>query len=37
MAYEKKFGPSTDLKTMHDAFLSFGSPAPRYLMDALGL
>ena len=36
-AYEKKFGPSTGLKTMHDALLSFGSPAPRYLMDALGL
>lgn len=36
-AYEKKFGPSTSLKTMHDALLSFGSPAPRYLMDALGL
>ena len=36
-AYEKKFGPSTGLKTMHDALLSFGSPAPRYVKDALGL
>ena len=36
-AYAKKFGSSTALKTMHDALLSFGSPAPRYVKDALGL
>jgi uncharacterized protein (DUF885 family) len=36
-AYEKKFGLSTGLRTMHDALLSFGSPAPRYVKDALGL
>jgi uncharacterized protein (DUF885 family) len=36
-AYEKKFGVSPGLKTMHDALLSFGSPAPRYVKDALGL
>ena len=35
--YERKFGRSGDLKTMHDALLSFGSPAPRYLKDAMGL
>ena len=36
-AYEKKFGVSPALKTMHDALLSLGSPAPRYVKDALGL
>lgn len=36
-AYEKKFGRSSDLKAMHDMLLSFGSPAPRYVRDALGL
>jgi len=36
-AYEKKFGRSNELKTMHDRLLSFGSPAPRYVKDALGL
>jgi uncharacterized protein (DUF885 family) len=37
IAYEKKFGPPTELKTMHDRILSFGSPAPRYVKEALGL
>ena len=36
-AYEKKFGPQTELKAMHDRILSFGSPAPRYVKEALGL
>jgi len=36
-AYEKKFGATAGMKTMHDAILSFGSPAPRYVKDALGL
>jgi len=36
-AYEKKFGSTSGLKTMHDALLSFGSPAPRYVKDAMGL
>jgi len=35
--YEKKFGPQTDMKTMHDRIISFGSPAPRYVREALGL
>ena len=37
IAFEKKFGPQTELKTMHDRILSFGSPAPRYVKEALGL
>ncbi len=36
-AHGKKFGSSAGLKTMHDALLSFGSPAPRYVKEALGL
>ena len=36
-SYEVKHGASVDLKTMHDAILSFGSPAPRYIREALGL
>ncbi len=36
-AYEAKHGSSGDLKTMHDAILSFGSPAPKYVKQALGL
>ncbi len=36
-AYEAKHGASTDLKTMHDALLSFGSPAPKYVKKALGI
>ena len=36
-AYEAKHGPAVDMKTMHDAILSFGSPAPRYVREALGL
>ncbi len=35
-AYEAKHG-GVDMKTMHDAILSFGSPAPRYIREALGL
>jgi uncharacterized protein (DUF885 family) len=29
--------PMADMKTMHDAMLSLGSPAPKYVMEALGL
>jgi uncharacterized protein (DUF885 family) len=36
-AYEAKHGATVDLKTMHDAILSFGSPAPKYVREALGL
>ena len=35
-AYETKHG-SSDIKTMHDAIISVGSPAPRYVKEALGL
>jgi uncharacterized protein (DUF885 family) len=35
-AYEAKHGTS-DMKAMHDAILSVGSPAPRYVKEALGL
>ena len=36
-AYEAKHGASADLKAMHDAMLSFGSPAAKYVKRALGL
>jgi uncharacterized protein (DUF885 family) len=36
-AYEAKHGSTVDMKTMHDAILSLGSPAPRYVKEALGL
>ena len=36
-AYEAKHGGAVDMKTMHDAMLSFGSPAPKYVLEALGL
>jgi uncharacterized protein (DUF885 family) len=36
-AYIAKHGGNVDMKTMHDAILSFGSPAPRYVKEALGL
>ncbi len=36
-AYEAKFGPSVDMKKMHDALLSFGSPAAKYVKRALGM
>jgi uncharacterized protein (DUF885 family) len=35
-AYEAKH-PTADMKTMHDAILSLGSPAPKYVKEALGL
>ena len=35
-AYKSKH-PSTDLKSMHDAILSVGSPAPKYVKESLGL
>ena len=34
--YEAKHG-TNDMKGMHDAILSVGSPAPRYVREALGL
>ena len=36
-AYVAKHGSATDLKAMHDAILSLGSPAPKYVKEALGL
>jgi uncharacterized protein (DUF885 family) len=36
-AYEAKHGTSGNMRTMHDAMLSFGSPAPKYVKKALGL
>ena len=35
-AYEAKH-PHVDMKTMHDELLSIGSPAPKYVKEALGL
>ncbi|HXX64531.1 MAG TPA: DUF885 domain-containing protein, partial [Bacteroidota bacterium] len=36
-AYQAKFGAQDTLRTMHDAILSLGSPAPRYVREGLGL
>jgi uncharacterized protein (DUF885 family) len=36
-AYEAKHTGSVDLKVMHDAMLSFGSPAPKYVKEMMGL
>ena len=36
-AYVAKHGSAADLKAMHDAILSLGSPAPKYVKEALGL
>lgn len=35
--YEAKHGAGADMKTMHDTILSLGSPAPKYVREALGL
>jgi len=35
-AYESKYGGG-NLKKMHDAMISFGTPAPKYVKQALGL
>jgi uncharacterized protein (DUF885 family) len=36
-AYETKHGPIGDLKAFHDRLLSYGSPAPKYLRQLMGL
>lgn len=36
-AYESKNGPIPDLKAFHDKMLSFGSPAPKYVKQLMGL
>lgn len=35
--YETTFGHQTSLKTFHDKVLSFGSPAPKYVKQLMGL
>jgi uncharacterized protein (DUF885 family) len=36
-AYEAKHGVQTQQREMHDRMLSFGSPAPKYVKESLGL
>lgn len=36
-AYQRKFGAITDWRGFHDLVLSFGSPAPKYVRQAMGL
>lgn len=36
-AYEAKMGDTLDYKLMHDTMLSFGSPAPKYVRELMGL
>jgi uncharacterized protein (DUF885 family) len=36
-AYEESKGGNVDLKTMHDAMIAHGSPAPKYVRIAMGL
>jgi uncharacterized protein (DUF885 family) len=35
--YQKKFGAIKDSKAFHDRMLSFGSPAPRYVRELMGV
>lgn len=35
--YEAKMGGDVDIKQMHDKMLSFGSPAPKYVKQLMGL
>ncbi|NUQ82123.1 MAG: DUF885 family protein, partial [Bacteroidetes bacterium] len=35
--YETTYGTQTSLKTFHDKILSFGSPAPKYVKQLMGL
>jgi uncharacterized protein (DUF885 family) len=36
-AYEAKMGDTVDYKRMHDTIISFGSPAPKYVRELMGL
>jgi uncharacterized protein (DUF885 family) len=36
-AYEAKHAGAFDMKTFHDTMLSFGSPAPMYVKESMGL
>src|SRR5262249_24605313 len=35
--YLAKYGPQSSERQMHDAMLSFGTPAPKYVRELLGL
>ncbi|MCP9495403.1 MAG: DUF885 domain-containing protein [Pyrinomonadaceae bacterium MAG19_C2-C3] len=35
--YERKMGKQFDMKKAHDLMLSFGSPAPKYVRESMGL
>ena len=35
--YETKYGPKINMKEMHDRMLSFGSPAPKFVMEMLDI
>ncbi|HEX8140973.1 MAG TPA: DUF885 domain-containing protein [Pyrinomonadaceae bacterium] len=36
-AYEARMGDTVDYKRMHDLMISFGSPAPKYVRELMGL
>lgn len=36
-AYEAKMGDTTNFRQLHDTMLSFGSPAPKYVKELMGL
>jgi uncharacterized protein (DUF885 family) len=36
-AYEARMGDTVDYKRMHDTIISFGSPAPKYVKELMGL
>ncbi|MBD0327544.1 MAG: DUF885 domain-containing protein, partial [Pyrinomonadaceae bacterium] len=36
-AYEARMGDTTNFRQMHDTMLSFGSPAPKYVKELMGL
>jgi uncharacterized protein (DUF885 family) len=36
-AYEAKMGDTVDFRRMHDTMISFGSPAPKYVKELMGL
>jgi uncharacterized protein (DUF885 family) len=35
--YMAKYGPEINIREMHDSMLSFGSPAPKFVMEMMGL
>jgi uncharacterized protein (DUF885 family) len=36
-SYEAKMGDTTNFRQLHDTMLSFGSPAPKYVKELMGL